>query len=224
MGISVLTPVKGNEAPEKSGAGGGGGRHDDGFGRGGGGSNPGGGAPSADVPVAGIWVAIIAIVMFFAALASVWVALKTGSRQWISTTLPWIVYLNSVILLISSLTLEFSRGCLSAGFPRRFLIWLYVTLALGIAFIAGQLAAWHDLADRGVYLATDPSASFFYLLTAAHGLHLLGGIAALLVAVFQGPRIARGLKSRKILDVTAIYWHFMYALWISILLLLVLQV
>ncbi|HEV2419437.1 MAG TPA: cytochrome c oxidase subunit 3 [Terriglobia bacterium] len=224
MGTSVLTPAQEKEAPEKLGSGGGGGRHDDGFGRGGGDGNSGGGAPFADVPVAGIWVAIIAIVMFFAALASAWVALKSRSGRWIPTALPSIVYLDSVILLISSLTLEFSRGCLSAGFPRRFLLWLYATLALGIAFIAGQLIAWHDLARRGVYLATDPSAAFFYLLTAAHGLHLLGGIAALLVAAFQGPRIAKGLKSRKILDVTAIYWHFMYALWISILLLLVLQV
>ncbi|MGH9402586.1 MAG: cytochrome c oxidase subunit 3 [Terriglobia bacterium] len=223
MGISILTPVKEDKAPEKTG-GGGGSHRDDGFGQGRGGGNSGGGASSADTPVAGIWVAIIAIVMFFAALTSAWVALKGGSRQWVSTALPWIVYLNSVILLVSSLTLEFSRGCLTAGLPRRFLVWLYVTLALGLAFIAGQLTAWRDLASHGVFLATDPSASFFYLLTAAHGLHLLGGLVALLIAAFQGPKIARGLKSRKILDVTAIYWHFMYALWIYILLLLVLQV
>lgn len=221
MATSVLTPPQEEQTPKLGG--GGGGPSDNGFGRGGGGDSSGGG-PFADTPVAGIWVAIIAIVMFFAALVCAGVALKSGSKQWITTSLPGVVYLDSVILLVSSLTLEYSRGCLSAGLPRRFLLWLYVTLFLGLAFIAGQLAAWDELARRGVYLATDPSAAFFYLLTAAHGLHLLGGITALLVVAFQGPRIARGAKSRKILEVSAIYWHFMYALWISILLLLVLQV
>lgn len=222
MGTTVLTPPPKEELDH---GGGGGGPLNDGFGRGGGGGDgDSGGGPFADAPVAGIWVGIAAIIMFFAALAGAWVALKRGSGHWTPTALPPIVYLDSVILLVSSLTLEFSRGCLSAGLPRRFLTWLYVTLALGVAFIAGQLLAWRELAGRGVYLATDPSAAFFYILTAAHGLHLLGGITALLVAALRGPRIARGLRSRKILDVTAIYWHFMYALWISILLLLVLQV
>lgn len=222
MGTTVLTPPPKKDDLEERG--GGGGPLDDGFGRGGWGDGDSGGGPFANVPVAGIWIGIAAIIMFFAALASAWVALKSSSGHWTPTPLPPIVYLDSVLLLVSSLTLEFSRGCLSAGLLRRFLIWLYVTLALGMAFIAGQLLAWRELAQRGVYLATDPSAAFFYILTAAHGLHLLGGITALLVAALRGPRIARGLQSRKILDITAIYWHFMYALWISILLLLVLQV
>lgn len=223
MGTTVLTPPEKKEALDQHG-GGGGGPLDDGFGRGGGGGDSGDGGPFADVPVTGIWIGIAAIIMFFAALAGAWITLKRGAGHWTPTALPPVVYLDSVILLVSSLTLEFSRGCLSSGLTRRFLLWLYVTLALGIAFIAGQLLAWRELAERGVYLATDPSAAFFYILTAAHGLHLLGGITALLIVALRAPRIARGLRSRRILDVTAIYWHFMYALWISILLLLVLQV
>jgi cytochrome c oxidase subunit 3 len=221
MGSSVLTPLREKKAPGYGGAAGNG-QGDGGFG-GGGDSRNSGGAPM-DVAMAGIWVGIIAIVMLFAALSSVWVIRRGISNQWVPTALPWVVYLNSVFLLVSSLALEFSRACLTAGLSRRFLAWLYVTLALGIAFIAGQLDAWRDLARHGVYLATNPSSSFFYLLTAAHGLHLLGGVIALLIAALQGPRIARGLKSRKILDVTAIYWHFMYALWMYVLLLLVLKV
>ncbi|MGH9406593.1 MAG: cytochrome c oxidase subunit 3 [Terriglobia bacterium] len=184
----------------------------------------GSGAVPAGVSMAGIWVAIIAIVMFFAALTSTWLILKNTSRAWTPTALPAIIYLNSLFLLASSLSLEFSRSYLAAGLRKRFLACLYVTLGLGVAFIAGQLDAWRDLVRQGIYLATNPSSSFFYVLTAAHGLHLVGGIIALLITIIHGPKIARGLASRTLLDVTAIYWHFMYGLWIYILLLLVLKV
>ncbi|MGH9359565.1 MAG: cytochrome c oxidase subunit 3, partial [Terriglobia bacterium] len=222
METSVITPVQEQEAPEKDTgwSGGGPGGDESGGGGDGNGWNSGGAAP-ADVTLTGVWVAILAIIMFFAALTSVWVVLKGTTSYWTPTELPPIIYLNSVLLLASSLTLEFSRGSLSAGLPRRFLLWLYLTLALGALFIAGQLVAWRELISRGIYLSTDPSSSFFYLLTAAHGLHLLGGIAALLAVVFQGRKIASGFRRRELLDATAVYWHFMYGLWIYILLLLV---
>jgi cytochrome c oxidase subunit III len=206
MASPVLTPHKDTGGPERD------------FGW-----NPGGAVP-ADVPVAGVWVAIVAIIMLFAALSGVMVLRGHVSQQWIETRLPDLIYLNSVVLLISSLTLEFSRASLTAGLPRRFLLWLYMTLALGLGFIVGQIVLWHELVTRGIYLATDPSSSFLYLLTGAHALHLTGGIIALLVLVVEGGKIARGTKSRALLDTTAIYWHFMYALWIYILLLLVLKV
>lgn len=223
MENALLTPVKDREDPKDTGSSGHG-PVDDGFGGGGGdGGNSGGLVPS-DVSLTGVWVAIAAIVMFFAALTSAWMILKGSSHNWIPTALPRIVYANSVLLLASSLTLEFSRGSLTAGMGRRFLLWLYATLALGIAFIAGQLVAWRELVAQGIYLSTEPSSSFFYLLTGAHALHLLGGIVALLIVVFQASKIAQGMKRRNLLDATAIYWHFMYGLWIYILLLLVLKV
>ena len=97
-----------------------------------------------------------------------------------------------------------------------FIRWLAATVALGVAFLAGQLVVWRELAARGVYLATNPSSSFFYVLTAAHGVHLLGGVLALGYVVLHAGRMARGRERRTALDVTAIYWHFMDALWIYI--------
>ncbi len=226
MGSSILIPPPPEKnAPERDpGSPGGNGGGDGSFGGGGGDWNPGGGATPAEVSIAGVWVAIAAIVMLFAALTGVMMIRKRISEEWVATALPPIVYWNSVVLLVSSLTLEFSRGSLTAGLSRRFFVWLYVTLALGIAFVAGQVIAWRELAQRGVYLATDPSSSFFYLLTGAHALHLLGGIIALIILVVQAPKIARGLRRRTLLDGTAVYWHFMYGLWVYILLLLVLKV
>jgi cytochrome c oxidase subunit 3 len=91
---------------------------------------------------------------------------------------------------------------------------------LGLMFLGGQFIAWTQLAAHGVFLATNPSSSFFYLLTGAHALHLLGGIAALFYLVYRAPQLASGLKKPVAVDVTAIYWHFMDGLWIYLLLLL----
>lgn len=167
------------------------------------------------------------ISMVFAAFTSALVVRKGVGSDWAPTALPPILYLNTLVLLASSLTLELSRRSLApmkSGLPARsegrFLRWWYVTLALGGAFIAGQLQAWRELTARGVYLSTNPSSSFFYLLTAAHGLHLLGGIGALTYVAVR----ARGgqfvIGKRTAVDVTALYWHFLDGLWAYILFLL----
>jgi cytochrome c oxidase subunit 3 len=98
--------------------------------------------------------------------------------------------------------------------------WLALTVVLGLSFLAGQWTAWRELAARGFYVSTNPSSSFFYLLTGTHGVHLFGGVLALLVAVVAA-LLRRPIESRLvILDVTGWYWHFMAVLWIYILFLL----
>lgn len=167
-----------------------------------------------------MWLALAAIVMLFAAFSSALVVRKGLSNDWVATGLPRILWLNTLVLVASSLTLELSRKSLAVGLGERFARWWYVTVGLGLAFIGGQLLAWRELAARGVYLGTNPSSSFFYLLTAAHGVHLLGGIGALFYIVFRAPRYVLAPEKRTAVDLTAIYWHFMDGLWIYILLLL----
>jgi len=168
----------------------------------------------------GMWIGIAGIVMVFAAFTSALVVRRGISNDWVPTALPPVLYLNTLVLLASSLTLEVSRRSLRAGRGAEFARWLYITMALGLAFVAGQLAGWNELHARGVYLATNPSSSFFYLLTAAHGIHLLGGVVALLVLACRAPKLAAVPRSRVAVDVTSIYWHFMDGLWIYLLILL----
>jgi cytochrome c oxidase subunit 3 len=195
----------------------------DGSGAGGFGGGDGGGAREWSVPAhayhLGMWMALAGIVMLFAALTSAMVVRKGLADDWVETLLPHILYLNTLVLMASSVTFEISRWSLAKGLGERFAAWLYATVALGLAFVGGQLLAWRELAQRGVYLSTNPSSSFFYLLTAAHGLHLLGGIVALAYLAFKARDIARGVKKQTAVDVTAIYWHFMDGLWIYILIL-----
>ena len=220
----VLTPSK-PETPARTDDFGrdGGGLGGNRFGGGGGGPDSRGWAGSVRVYRTGVWMAMAAIVMLFAAFTSALVVRKGLSNDWVATALPRVLWLNTAVLIASSVTFEFSRRSLAPGLgfsPQRFARWLYLTLALGLTFIAGQLVAWRELAGRGVYLSTNPSSSFFYLLTGAHGVHLLGGIAALFYVVFRARKLALALARRVVVDVTAIYWHFMDALWIYILLLL----
>ena len=164
--------------------------------------------------------ALVGIVMLFAAFTSALVVRKGIGNDWVRTDLPRLLWLNSAVLLASSVTLELARRSLAARVARRFHIWWYVTTALGLAFIAGQLQAWRELAARGVYLATNPSSSFYYLLTAAHGVHLLGGIAALFYVALRVGRITLAPERSPAVGATAIYWHFMDGLWIYIFLLM----
>jgi cytochrome c oxidase subunit 3 len=185
------------------------------------------GAHGWDVPVeayrTGLWMGLAAIVMLFAAFTSALIVRKGMSTDWVSTALPPVIYLNTVLLLSSSLTLEISRRSLAAGLGGRFGRWLYTTVFLGVAFVAGQLVAWRQLASRGIYLATNPSSSFFYLLTAAHGAHLLGGIVALFYLVLRARSILVAPRRPVCVELTAIYWHFMDGLWIYILVLLMVR-
>ncbi len=171
----------------------------------------------------GLWMGLAAIVMLFAAFTSALVVRKGASTDWVSTTLPSIIYLNTLILLSSSATLEISRRALTAGRGGPFARWLYATVILGMGFVAGQLVAWRQLASRGVYLASNPASSFFYVLTGAHAVHLLGGIVALFYLVLRARRISVAPRRPVAVDLTAVYWHFMDALWIYVLLLLMVR-
>jgi cytochrome c oxidase subunit III len=170
----------------------------------------------------GIWVALFAITMSFAAFTSA-LYVRQGSGDWQHIVLPPIMYVNTLALLISSFTMEMSRRAIERALrseardPHNSLGWLAVTLFLGLAFVTGQYLAWRHLAAQGVYLATNSNSSFFYVFTAMHALHLLGGIAAL---VYLIGRLAGSRSSfrRSLFDATAIYWHFMGVLWLYLLL------
>jgi cytochrome c oxidase subunit 3 len=171
----------------------------------------------------GIWVILAAIGMSFAALTSALVVRKGGSNDWRHFTLPSILYLNTLILLASSVTLEVARkrvaafmaaGRVGIANPAR---WLYLTLGLGFAFVAGQYLAWSQLRAQGLYLATNPSSSFFYVFTAGHVLHLVGGLGGLMRVI---AKLKNSSLRRTTLDATSRYWHFMDVLWVYLLLLL----
>jgi cytochrome c oxidase subunit 3 len=170
----------------------------------------------------GIWLALAAILMFFMALVSAYIVRKGTSTDWqMVAPLPRILWLNTVVLLLSSFAIEASHRAWEREDAKAFRNWWTVATALGLLFLGGQWVAWREWAAAGVYLATNPSSSFFYLLTAAHALHLAGGLAALLYVMTRGwvrLRASNGTAA----EVAGIYWHFMDGLWVFLLLVLTL--
>jgi cytochrome c oxidase subunit III len=193
----------------------------------------------------GLAIALTPVLMLFVSFTSAYIVRKglptldPGTNMvvhdWIPVPLPNVLFLiNTVVLLASSVTIEFARRQfarrvaleplqsipgVSVGTDKEF-PWLGLTIVLGLGFLTGQWLAWKDLASRGFFVATGPSSSFVYLLTGGHAVHLLGGVLALLLA---GSMVVlhRPVESRRIVvDVTAWYWHFMALLWIYILALL----
>jgi cytochrome c oxidase subunit III len=176
-------------------------------------------APSAT----GIWVILAAIGMSFAAFTSALIVRQGAAPDWHHLTLPPVLYFNTLALLASSITLEIARRRIAIfmGHQRTLVEsparWLYVTLSLGLIFVGGQYVAWMQLRARGLYLATNPNSSFFYLLTAIHALHVLGGLGGLSYVI---GKLNRVVLRRSALNSFSCYWHFMGILWVYLLVLL----
>jgi cytochrome c oxidase subunit 3 len=191
--------------------------------------------------------AIATVSMIFVSLTSAYVVRRglptfdgtTNSyvRDWGEVQLPWLLLaINTAILLMSTLTMEGARRDIarraalaplrsipgvSLGRERSF-PWLGVTVVLGLGFLVGQWLAWGELKSRGFFVNTNPDSSFIYLLTAAHAVHLAGGILALVWAGVASLR-HKAIEGRRIVvDVAAWYWHFMAVLWIYVFALLAL--
>jgi cytochrome c oxidase subunit III len=166
----------------------------------------------------GIWVAIFAITMSFAAFTSA-LMVRQGSGDWKHVVPPSVIYLNTVALLLSSITLEKARSRATSGSRpqlRNGLPWIAATLILGLVFVAGQYLVWRQLAAQGLYLATTSNSSFFYVFTVMHALHVLGGIVALTYLI--GQITSRPARPRwSLFEGAAIYWHFMGLLWLYLL-------
>ncbi len=162
----------------------------------------------------GVWLAMIGITMVFIAFSSALIVRRGVSFDWTPTALPRIFWLNTAVLVMSSLTVEMARKALREHATAAFRRWWWISTALGAAFLAGQGIAWKQLAAAGVYLSSNPSSSFLYLLTGAHGVHLIGGVLAL------GATALRSAPRRPAVEAVALYWHFMDGLWIYLLMVL----
>jgi len=166
-----------------------------------------------------LFVLLAASTMVFAALTSAFVVRRGLSDDWASMHKPGILWVNTAVLLASSVMLDLSRRALKAGDRSKFNLWWSAGTVLGILFLVGQAIAWRQLKDAGVFIASNPSSSFFYVLTASHAFHLLGGVAALVYVDIQALRLQLGPAKRTAIDITAIFWHFLDGIWLYLMIL-----
>ncbi|MBZ5536497.1 MAG: cytochrome c oxidase subunit 3 [Acidobacteriia bacterium] len=168
----------------------------------------------------GVWFGLGAILMLFVAFTSAYIYRQGLSFDWQPLSPLPILWFNTGVLVLSSLTFELGRRALRQDLTGAFGRWLTMTTIFGIAFLTGQYLAWKQLAASGIFLGTNPHSSFFYVLTGTHALHLVGGVLALAYVLVGAWRQKYTSRECAAVDVTAVYWHFMDGLWIYLFLLL----
>jgi cytochrome c oxidase subunit 3 len=160
-----------------------------------------------------LWVVLATVTMLFAGFTSAYLVRRTA-WDWVPIYSPPILWVNTALLLLSSVGLELAKGAQKAGRSDRLRVWLFGSAALGVAFVAGQAFAWKQLGAAGIFLPTSPHSSFFFMLTGVHAGHVLGGLAALLYVLGREWR-ARSSQSVAIpLSLSTTYWHFVTGVWL----------
>ena len=127
---------------------------------------------------------------------------------------PWILWLNTALLILSSVGLQWARVAAGRGRLDGVKLGLVAGGAFAWAFLAGQLWAWQQLVALGYFAATNPANAFFYLVTALHAVHLLGGLVAW---ARTGNKVRRGYEADQVrlsVELCAVYWHFLLVIWL----------
>jgi len=169
----------------------------------------------------GTWVLLASIAMLFTSLSSAYIVRAGSAGDWYRLTMPRAVLVSTALILISSGAFQMAKRKMTADLPSAFFKWLLVTGVFGVLFLGSQIIAWKQLAAQGIFLTSNPHSSFFYLLTATHAVHVIGGLLAVAVLLVrsQGKSVISE-RRRAATDAVSIYWHFMDALWIYLFLLL----
>ena len=172
----------------------------------------------------GMLVSLASIAMLFTSLSSAYIVRSGVTYDWFPIAVPRVMFGSTALILLSSVAIEIARRKLTQGLSGIYSKYLLLTGLLGLGFLVSQIIAWRQLAHQGIYLASNPYSSFFYLLTGAHAVHIAGGLLALTLLWLRSRRDldeARLIAKRQaVADAVSIYWHFMDALWIYLFLLL----
>jgi cytochrome c oxidase subunit III len=176
------------------------------------GDPPDSGAPSLPAAKIGLGVLFAVIGCLFTLLISAY-CMRMGMQDWRTMPVPKLLWLNTGVLILSSVALQQAHHSARRGQMGDVKIGLMAAGVTAVAFLAGQLMAWQQLAALGYGVARNPANAFFYLITGLHGLHLAGGLVALAVTGATLWRDARVEPVRLSVDLCAMYWHFLLLVW-----------
>jgi cytochrome c oxidase subunit 3 len=169
-----------------------------------------------------LWFAMMSFIMVFAGLTSAFIVSKSRP-DWKPIALPSAFWISTVVILISSLTFVLAKKAIKENNFKQTTIYLWLTLALGIAFVFFQFQGF-DLLVRQGYFPTGPTAnvnsSFLFVLVFMHLVHLFGGLVALIVVIFNHYKQKYNSKDTLGLELGGIFWHFLDFLWLYLFLFL----
>ncbi len=162
-----------------------------------------------------LWLAIVSIIMMFAAFTSAYLV-RRAEGNWLEFTIPKIFTYSTLVLVASSISMHFSYW---AAKKDRFLLLrsaISITFVLGIIFLIMQWLGWKELVKNNVFLVGNPSGSFFYVLSGLHGLHIVSALIVLIFALVSAYRFNIHAKKLNQIEMCVTYWHFLDLLWVYI--------
>lgn len=172
----------------------------------------------------GMLVTLASVAMLFTSLSSAYIVRSGAMTDWFAIAVPRVLFGSTALLLLASVAIEIARRKLKQNLLSGYSGYLSLTVLLSLGFLGSQLFAWRQLQQQGIYIYSHPHSSFFYLMTGAHGFHVAGGLIGLgllwLYSRRQSETADFVAKRQGMADAVAIYWHFMFALWIYLFLLL----
>lgn len=173
----------------------------------------------------GMGLILLVVLMTFGGLIGAYVVIATNKAlEWRPFSLPFQTWISTALIIVSSIDYELAKKHLLAGNQAKARKWFFITGILSAVFIASQFLAWLNLVNEGYYATGNPYAGFFYILTAVHAVHVLGGIISLIFIVLKTQIATDDLeelsKRQWFARVVGWYWHFMGVLWLILFLLL----
>lgn len=164
-----------------------------------------------------LWIGIGSIIMMFAGLTSA-VIVKRNQADWQSYRIPSIFWVSTVVILLSSLTVQWALKEFKEREMRKYRMLMTLTGILGIVFIVLQWFGFKELWDQqGIHLTNSVSGSFLYIIFGLHGLHVLGGIIALIILFMKAYSVRTRTYSAVPVEIVSVYWHFVDLLWLYLL-------
>ncbi len=160
-----------------------------------------------------MWLFIGSVVMLFASLTSAYIV-RQAEGNWLYFELPPILTVSTVVILLSSLTMQWAYWSAKKDKVEMVKILVTVTSVLGLAFLILQFEGWKALVANQVYLVGNPSGSFLYVITGLHGLHLISAIVFLLIVLVSTYRYRVHSKNLTQIEMCTTYWHFLGGLWL----------
>lgn len=172
----------------------------------------------------GLYLAFASITMMFAGLTSAYIV-RQAAGNWLEFKLPNIFFVNTLVILFSSVTIHLAYRSFLAGNEKKYKLLLLISGILGLLFIVLQYVGWTELNSIGVDLKGNPAGSFVYAISGIHAAHVLGGVAAIAIAnvhAFSLPfKVTPARKLR--FELTYQYWHFVDLLWVYLIVFMVMQ-
>ena len=172
-----------------------------------------------------LWLFMATVVMMFGAWTSAYIV-KRGAPGWSSFELPTQFWINSLLIVISSITLALGQRSARRDELEKAKLMVSLTAVLGVLFLVGQYLAWGKMVEMNYYFTgtgSNTSSSFIYVLTGVHGLHVVSGVIVLLVLLFDTFRYKVHSKNMTGMEMCSMYWHFLGGLWLYLFVFLILN-